>query len=210
VRFSEETIDDTEYERLRARYEPLTRSVRELIDATIRTEADEQTVAEATWAVEALTATLRERQITGTHGVRFTTDGRGVNWGNPVIGERNPMAPPVLIIRADDGRVWTEFTLGAPYEGPPGHVHGGISALILDHLLGEAASNGLTTPTFTGTISCRYLRATPLGALRAEAFIERVDGIKTYARGHIADADGPTVQAEGVFITPAWARGENW
>jgi hypothetical protein len=29
-----------------------------------------------------------------------------------------------------------------------------------------------------------------------------VDGAKTFAVGHIADADGVTVEAEGVFIHP--------
>lgn len=209
VKFSEELIDTAEYQRLRARYEPLAQSVRALIDACIRTEADQDEVDRARRTIDEVTALLTERQIDGTHGVRFMPDGQGVTWGNPVIGVRNPIAPPVEIHRGAGGRVWTEFVLGAPYEGPPGHVHGGMSALILDHLLGEAASDGLTKPNFTGTISCRYLRGTPLGALRAEAFIERVDGVKTYARGHIADADGPTVQAEGVFITPAWAREES-
>lgn len=32
------------------------------------------------------------------------------------------------------------------------------------------------------------------------------EGAKTYARGYLSDADGATVEAEGVFIVPAWAR----
>jgi hypothetical protein len=36
--------------------------------------------------------------------------------------------------------------------------------------------------------------------------IERIDGVKTYARGYLSDADGRTVEADGVFIQPAWAR----
>ena len=52
----------------------------------------------------------------------------------------------------------------------------------------------------------RYRRGTPLGDLRAEAWIERSEGIKTWARGHIADAEGVTVEAEGLFILPKWAR----
>ena len=51
----------------------------------------------------------------------------------------------------------------AGYEGPPGHVHGGVSAMVLDHVLGEAASDG-KNPRLTGTISLRYGRATRLGA----------------------------------------------
>ena len=73
------------------------------------------------------------------------------------------------------GLCWSEFSLGAAYEGPPGLVHGGVCALVLDHILGEA-------------------------------FVERTEGIKTFVRGALCDADGVTVEAEGVFITPAWAR----
>jgi hypothetical protein len=47
--------------RLRGLYEPLTRAVRELIDATIRTEADDDAVAAATSEVEAATARLWAR-----------------------------------------------------------------------------------------------------------------------------------------------------
>jgi acyl-coenzyme A thioesterase PaaI-like protein len=206
VEFSKEVISAEECDRQRALYEPLACSVRELLDATIRTQADEDVVAEARRAIDAVTARLRAKQTDGPFGVRFTPDGRGRSWGNPVIGIRNPMAPPLVIDR-DDQRCWTEFDLAAAFEGPPGHVHGGISALILDHVLGEAASAGMQKPLFTGTISVRYLRGTPLGRLRAEAWIDRVDGIKTYAKGFIADTDGPTVEAEGLFIQPAWARG---
>jgi acyl-coenzyme A thioesterase PaaI-like protein len=73
-------------------------------------------------------------------------------------------------------------------------------------MLGEAASEALTQPLFTGTITIKYLRGTPLGPLRAEAFVERSEGIKTFAHGHLSDAAGATVEAEGVFIKPAWAR----
>lgn len=41
--FTLENISAEDVERLRAVYEPLTRSVRELIDATIRTEVDANT-----------------------------------------------------------------------------------------------------------------------------------------------------------------------
>ena len=84
-------------------------------------------------------------------------------------------------------------------------MHGGVSALILDHILGEAASPD-RKPRFTGSITVRYLRATPLGALHVEAVSTRTDGVKTYCTGHIADAEGITVEAEGVFITPRWLR----
>ncbi|AQT80071.1 thioesterase [Mycolicibacterium litorale] len=205
LEFTVEDLSAEEVARLRAVYEPLAESVRQLVDATIRTEVDEQTVAAVKADVDAAVARLRSRQIDGAFGVRRTTSGESMSWGNAVIGVRNALAPPLETHREPDGRRWTDFYLGAAYEGPPGHVHGGVSALILDHILGEAASPD-GKPRFTGSITVRYVRATPLGPLHAEAAITRTDGVKTFCAGHISDSQGVTVEAEGVFITPRWLR----
>ena len=205
LEFTVEDWSAQDVARLRGIYGPLADSVRALVDATIRTEADAATVAEVTRDIDAAVSRLRERQIDGAFGVRVATDGQGISWGNAVIGVRNALAPPVHTHRDESGRVSADFHLGAAYEGPPGHVHGGVSALILDHLLGEAASPD-QKPRFTGSITVRYLRATPLGALHVEAVRTRTDGVKTYCTGTIADAEGITVEAEGVFITPRWLR----
>jgi acyl-coenzyme A thioesterase PaaI-like protein len=204
--FPVENLTAEEVARLRAVYEPLTQSVRELVDATIRTEVDAESVAEAKAAIDAVTTRLRTNQLDGSFGIRFSSDGDQMPWGNAVIGMRNPTAPPLVIQQDPQGGVFADFHLGAAYEGPPGHVHGGVAALILDHVLGEAASSP-EKPRLTGTITMRYLRTTPLGDLRVRAAIVRTEGIKTFAAGHLADADGVTVEAEGVFIQPRWARG---
>jgi acyl-coenzyme A thioesterase PaaI-like protein len=203
--FTLENISAEEVERLRALYQPLTESVRELIDATVRTEVDAAAVAAAKAEIDSATACLRQKQTEGSFGVRYLATGERMAWGNAVIGIRNPIAPPVQIQRDGDGKSVCDFHLGAAYEGPLGHVHGGVAALLLDHLLGEAASDGIN-PRLTGTISFRYVRATRLGDLHAEAVITRTEGVKTYAVGHLADAEGVTVEAEGVFIQPRWAR----
>ena len=186
--------------------EQLAQSVRQLIDATIRTEVDDTTLttvqSKIDWATEQLSASL----MPGSFGVRQMSDGRSRALGNVVIGDRNPVAPPLRIHDDADGLVWTDFVLGAAYEGPPGHVHGGVCAMILDHVLG-ATAHLPDKPAYTGTLTLRYLRGTPLGQpLRAEAHVDRIDGTKTFAVGHIADAEGVTVQAEGVFIHPREAQ----
>lgn len=206
LEFTVEDWPPEEVARLRGIYEPLAESVRELVDATIRTEADADTVAAVKRDVDDAVRRLRARQIPGAFGVRQTAFGESVGWGNAVIGIRNAFAPPVITHRDESGRVWAEFELGAAYEGPPGHVHGGVSAMILDHLLGEAASPD-RKPRLTGSITVRYIRATALGRLRVEAQPTRSDGVKMFCAGHISDADGITVEAEGVFITPRWLRG---
>lgn len=195
----------TDTEALRGVYEPLTQSVRRLIDATIRTEADEDAVAAARALVDQAHELLSSRLMPSSFGVRTTVDGQSLAWGNVVMGLRNPIAPPLVIDQDSTGSVYTEVDLGAGYEGPPGHVHGGVCALILDHVLG-ATAHLPGEPAFTGTLTVRYLRPTRLGRLRAEAHIDRIDGAKTYAVGHIADGDGVTVQADGVFIRPKKRR----
>ena len=205
LEFTVEDLSSEDIARLREIYEPLTDSVRSLVDAAIRTEADAKTVAEVKRVIDAAIARLRERQLDGAFGVRVTESGESMGWGNAVIGIRNALAPPLFTHRDSEGRISADFHLGAAYEGPPGHVHGGVAALILDHVLGEAASPD-RQPRFTGTITMRYLRPTKLGSLRTEAIRIRSEGVKTYCSGHIADAEGITVEAEGVFITPRWLR----
>ena len=205
--YVQDDISDAELDRQKALYGPFTQAVRELVDATIRTTVDDAEILAIQAEVEALTSRLRVSQLPGPFGVRFGGSGRGRPWGNTVVGLRNACAPP-LVIEHDpsaNGDVWSDFHLGAAYEGPPNLVHGGVAAMILDQLLGEAAGAG-GKPGMTGTLTLVYRRGTPLGDLRAEAWIDRVDGIKTYAKGHIKDSDGVTVEAEGVFILPKWAR----
>ncbi|MEW5812678.1 MAG: PaaI family thioesterase [Actinomycetota bacterium] len=207
MNFTFDVISAEDYEQQRRRFDPLTDALRALIDVGIHTDVDDATVLLALEHLEEAHALLEQRLRTGRSTLRHADTGRAVVWANPVVGLRNAIAPPMEIEREPDGSCWSEVTLGPVYEGPPGWVHGGICALILDHLLGDVASQGLSLPKFTGTISLRYLRGTPLGPVRAEGFVERVEGAKTYARGYLKDGDGvATVEAEGVFILPAWAR----
>jgi acyl-coenzyme A thioesterase PaaI-like protein len=205
VGYVQDDISPEELERQRALYGPFTQAVRELVDATIRTLVDDDEIRAAQTEIEAITARLRKEQLDGPYGVRFGARGRGRPWGNTVVGLRNAVAPPLEIEHDDDGRAWSEFHLGAAYEGPPDLVHGGVSSLILDQLLGEAAGAG-GHPGMTATLTMTYRRGTPLGDLRAEAWIERAAGIKTWAKGHIIGPEGVTVEAEGLFIMPKWAR----
>jgi acyl-coenzyme A thioesterase PaaI-like protein len=203
--FVQDDVPAEEIARQAALYGPLAQSVRELVDAVIRTEADDADIETAREEIDAIIQRLRKQQMAGPYGIRFNGEGHGRPWGNAVVGLRNAIAPPLEIHRDPAGRAWADFRLGAAYEGPPSLVHGGVAALILDQVLGEAAGAG-GKPGMTGTLILRYRRGTPLGELRCEAHVDRVEGVKTFAVGHIADAEGVTVEAEGVFILPRWAR----
>jgi acyl-coenzyme A thioesterase PaaI-like protein len=181
-------------------------SVRALAEASLRTTVAPDVATEVAKRVDELTELLRAEQIEGSYGVSVTRDGRVLGHGNAVVGMRNPVAVPLQMERSPEGRAWASFHLNALYEGPPTKVHGGVSALILDQVLGEAAAAG-GSPGMTGTLTLRYRRNLPLGDCSVEGWIDSQDGPKTVVRGVIRDADGnDCVEAEGVFILPRWAR----
>jgi len=182
-------------------YAALTASVRRLVDTTIRTQAGPDAIVAAQTAIDSATEQLAGQMMPGSFGVQIDADGHPRAWGNVVMGLRNAVAPPLMVNHDPNGLVWANVTLGAAYEGPPGQVHGGICALLLDHVLGATAHQP-GRPAVTGTLTLRYLAGTPLGPLRIEAHVERTEGVKTFAVGHICTSDGVTVTAEGVFIHP--------
>lgn len=188
-----------------ATWRPLAEITRELVDLCVMSDVDAEEVRAARAHVEAAVARLRKVRRTQTLGQEHLTGGRRRPWGNPVIGLRNPIAPPVEVRSDADGRAETAFCCGAAYEGPPGLVHGGVVSLILDQVLGHAVG-AAGRPGMTGTLTIVYRKGTPLGDLRAEAWIEREDGVKTWARAHLLGPDGVTAEAEGVFILPRHIR----
>ncbi|MGO3326551.1 PaaI family thioesterase [Gordonia sp. (in: high G+C Gram-positive bacteria)] len=181
--------------------EPLTDSVRGLIDAVIRTDVDDATLDDARRQIDDIVARLRTDQKPGGFGVPFTRDLVGMPWGNAAMGVRNAIAPPLRSV-GSDGVATAEVALGAAYEGPGGHVHGGVLALLLDQLVGECASSIDSVPHFTGTLTVRYLRPTRLGTISLRAEITESQGRKTFVRAEIRDDDGPTATCEAIMVRP--------
>jgi acyl-coenzyme A thioesterase PaaI-like protein len=203
--FETSSLSTDEVKRLESYLAPLAESVRALVDATIRTTVDEAGIRAVQVRVEEATALLRRSQLPGPAGVHYNAEGYSWEWGNAATGLRNAAAPPMRVQYGADGLVYAELDLTAAQEGPPGHLHGGMAALLLDHLMGCTAS-AMSVPTVTGTLTLRYRRACPLGKIRIEGRIDRREGYKTFVLAQIADEQGVTVEAEGIFIMPRWAR----
>lgn len=126
--------------------------------------------------------------------------GEGVTRHDPVTGPENAVAPPLALGGLPDGSIEGRVTLGLPYQGPPGCVHGGVSALLLDHTLG-VANHWAGVSGMTGTLTLRYHRPTPLFeelVLRARQV--SVDGRKVRTTGEIVAGGEVCVSAEGLFI----------
>ena len=123
---------------------------------------------------------------------------------SPVTGVGSGLAPP-LVMRQENGGVSAEATLGLAYEGPPSYLHGGMSALFMDQVLGAAAiAAGLWGMTVH--LELDYRRPVPLRT--PLAFRGRVledAGRRAVVGGTIAlaaEPDQPLVEARGVFVAP--------
>ena len=131
---------------------------------------------------------------------------------NPVTGVGSAVAPP-LVMRHEGGGVVAEATLGVAYEGPPSYLHGGMSALFMDQVLGAAAiAAGLWGMTVH--LGLDYRRPVPLQtALVLRAAVTESTGRKVVITGTISLAEAPDqalVEARGVFVTPRPERADEY
>jgi uncharacterized protein (TIGR00369 family) len=178
-------------------------ALRELVDAAVRTEVSVDELAAATAEARALTERLRA-EARGLHDIATVDDPEiGERWYSPVYGPGNPVAPPLVATDSPDGRATGRATLGKPHEGPPGLVHGGVVATLLDHVLARAvraAGRGGLTATLTVT----FRRPVQLGVpLLATAELTGQDGRRTTASARLVAEDDPgttLAEAEGLFV----------
>jgi hypothetical protein len=129
----------------------------------------------------------------------------GIRMFNPVTGTGSGLAPPLRIDLVEANGVGTAVgacTLGLAYEGPPSYAHGGVSALLLDQMLGYATS-AAGHPGLTVNLVLSYRRPVPLQTpLRLYAGFVAVEGRIVTARGSIAteaEPDTVLVEATGTF-----------
>ncbi|MCT9933978.1 PaaI family thioesterase [Planotetraspora sp. A-T 1434] len=185
----------------------LSQQTRELMDAVTLSDVDETEMAAVTAELVALTERLRAVRRDAPRPHEVGPDGAFRHLGNAVTGACNPHALPLEIERTPEGGSRASVTFRPMHEGPPSTVHGGVVAMVLDHLLGDAvAASG--RPGMTGTLTIRYRQRVPYGEpVVASAIVTRGEGRKTWVEGSIALPDGtPLVEATGLFITPAvWA-----
>jgi acyl-coenzyme A thioesterase PaaI-like protein len=179
-------------------------ALRELIEVSVTTTVPAAEVRAAAELVRQVTERLAvaRRPASQLSALDDLTTGRRVF--NPVSGAGSALAPPLLLRREGDGVVG-EATLGVAYEGPPSFVHGGMSALLIDQLLGSAAeAAGLWG--MTAHLELDYRGPLPLETkLVFRARVAENTGRKSVITGTIALAEAPDrilVEARGVFVMP--------
>jgi len=187
----------------------LAQAMRLVIDRLVTSDAPEDELKQAADALEKYAARLaRHRQRTVPAGFSETANSGDVTAlfdYSPLIGLSNPIAPPV-VLHVDGDVVRGTVTFGLVYEGPPGHLHGGLIAATFDEVLGFAQSM-TGHPGMTGTLTIRYRKPTPLYTeITLEGRVVRVEGRKIFTEGRMCVGDTLTAEAEGIFISIDFAK----
>jgi uncharacterized protein (TIGR00369 family) len=128
-----------------------------------------------------------------------------------ICGSENPHNIGLRWVVDEKGVVSSEFTLTLAQQGPPGYAHGGLSAAVLDEVMGAAVWQAGNTVA-AAKIEVNYRRPVPLEKLiKTKGFITRRVRRKIYARGEIFFEDGTLlVEGKGLFvIAPQLFEGSN-
>jgi hypothetical protein len=186
----------------RAAVAELGAELRLLADLVTRTEVGADVLRDSARRLREVAPALREHVRGLAEPASVDELMGGVRMFNPVIGAGNPIAPPLRIeISEDAAEGWC--TLGQAYEGPPMYGHGGVSAMLIDQLLGHAAAAS-GHPGVTTELSVRYRRPVPLDVpLRVWGRVIEIHGRRVSAVGGITtvdEPDVPLVEAEARFV----------
>ncbi len=124
---------------------------------------------------------------------------------SPFYGMMNPLSMPMEMGRDESfgefGAITGAVNFTEPYEGPPGHCHGGFIAAAFDEVLGMAQS--LTgRPGMTGKLSVTYRSPMPLHTtIDFRGWVERVDGRKIFTKGTAYNGEILCAEAEVLFLS---------
>jgi acyl-coenzyme A thioesterase PaaI-like protein len=202
--------DSPQLARRRAAVAALGHEVRELVDAVVGTEVPAEDLERCVGEVRALTARLRRSGRDRGELASVDDLHAGVRMYNLVSGAGNPLSPPMRV-ELGDGTAEAGGALGLAHEGPPSYGHGGVSALLLDHVLGGAAAAS-GNPGMTVELAVRYRHPVPLRTpLLVRGATVDVDGRWIRANGSIAAAEAPdralvTAEAKFVSLNPDQVR----
>ncbi|MBC7304068.1 MAG: PaaI family thioesterase [Nocardia sp.] len=178
-----------------------TAAARRVVDALLRTDRRSADLERIAGELNRIAEHLEEHAPDTAERLIDMWRGEGANGHDPATGPENAIAPPLILVGREDGHVEGEVSLSFPYQGPPGHVHGGVSALLLDHTLGVANAWAGRTGA-TAQLSIRYHRPTPLfEPLTVRGRLVEHEGKKINSVGEIRTANGDLcVSVEALFI----------
>jgi acyl-coenzyme A thioesterase PaaI-like protein len=182
----------------------LAAAARALNEKLVSSDIDPELAAALTQKIDALTAELSQaQQVDGLidmakRGERGTID--DVMGELVSVGGRSHPCSPELLWQEASNRISGTVRFSQAFEGPPGHVHGGWVAGVLDHLMGMThVRTGY--PGMTGGLSVRYLKPTPLNqVIEVSAEATELDAKRTEVKAAMRFGDTTTATAEAIFV----------
>ena len=113
---------------------------------------------------------------------------------------QNPIGLKIVFEIKGDGIV-AEFTSNENHEGPPGFVHGGVLAAILDEAISYVARSSLQYGVFTMRETIAFRNASPIGEkLKVEAEITKEKKRAFVATARVYNQKGTIAEAEGTLL----------
>jgi uncharacterized protein (TIGR00369 family) len=116
-------------------------------------------------------------------------------------GPANDRGLHLEFLLAEDHSVVCMASISDSYEGPPGYVHGGIIATLLDEAMSKSVRAGGFT-AMTRQMEVDYLRPVPSRTpIRIEGHLTRNEGRKHWSEAKILDEKGTVLATgKGLFI----------
>lgn len=177
-------------------------ALRDLVEQASATEAGEDVLRQVAAQVGQAAAQLGQQTRRRADLPSADDLLAGYRMYNPVTGSGSGLAAPLHVEVTGNAVVGT-CTLGLAFEGPPTFAHGGVSAMLLDQLLGHATS-AAGHPGMTVHLQISYRAPVPLQTpLRLTAEVGEVHGRRVSARGVLTTAAEPgkiLVEASGTFV----------
>lgn len=176
----------------------LAEAVRELASVMAVTDVADRDMAQAAASVRELAKRLQERQLADVPRTPYDEAVGATRYGWHLD---NPALPGLGMV-FEDGRVAATIPdgLGKAYAGPPGKLHGGVGALLLDVLLSSLVQHH-GVRAVTASLAVDYRAATALDApLRLTGEIVGRTGRKVETVGALWCSGIATVEARGLFV----------
>ncbi|XP_047455548.1 acyl-coenzyme A thioesterase THEM4 [Mugil cephalus] len=106
----------------------------------------------------------------------------------------------VLFVSKDKQKCVCIFQAGHLLEGPPGHVHGGAIATMIDTVTGTHA-NVLSAPVMTANLNINYRSPIPLGStVLLESSLDKKEGRKVFFSCKVTSTDGSKLHTEATAL----------
>ncbi|XP_077433063.1 acyl-coenzyme A thioesterase THEM4 [Vanacampus margaritifer] len=105
-----------------------------------------------------------------------------------------------MFINKEEKRCVCIFQAGHLLEGPPGHVHGGAIATMIDSVTGAHAAF-LSGPVMTANLNINYRSPIPLGStVLMESSLDNKEGRKTLISCKVTSTDGSKLHTEATAL----------